>query len=132
MQSVRFVVNGEGVCFPIEVKLAVRDTVAVASDQRAEVWRVGDVVIHVVVAQNDIGQLPFPIGHLKPDNNAAVVGNGDARAGRVGECVERDVLAGNAAEGAGFYGRLGFSDGFGLGRAACQQTNCGEHDRGGT
>ena len=64
MQRVGFVIQGEGVCFPVQGESSSGDAIGESADGRAEIVRMLDITGEVVIAEGDVGALPLPIrGH---------------------------------------------------------------------
>jgi hypothetical protein len=87
--AVRRVVGRERVGFAVEREATVRDAIADAADDRAEIRRRAHVVLYGVVAEHDIVEPPRAIRHEQPHDDRAVIGDVRAEALRVSERVER-------------------------------------------
>ena len=73
VQMVRAVVGRERVRLAVERELALRDPVAVAADDRAEVRAsVVDVVVERVEAEDDVVELAAAVRHAQRDDDRAV------------------------------------------------------------
>jgi hypothetical protein len=108
MQVVLAVVLRQRIGLAIELELAPRDPVTVASHQAAEVRALGEVSGQVVVTEHDVAQPALAIRDEQRHHDTAVVGDGRAKAVAIGQAVE---VHGSAirclAEGHAFDPRLG-------------------------
>ena len=88
-----FVVGGELVFLAIELELPVRDAIAIAPDDGAEVGRVLDVFRQGVVAENDIRRFAFFVRCFEAENNGTVCHRSELDAILVGESKYLDFFA---------------------------------------
>ena len=72
MQGILAVVFGQSVFHAVEGEGAVRNPVGVASHDRPEIWRVHQISVEVIVAQDNIRQLAFSVRHPHGDDDSAI------------------------------------------------------------
>ena len=94
VECVGAVVRDERVPHGVEREGRLGDAVAVAADDRAEVRRLFQVAGKVVVAENDVGHGPRPVGDAQRGDDAAVADHAHRDTGGVRERVRRDRVVG--------------------------------------
>src|SRR5207245_1370010 len=75
VQVIRAVVDGELVFLPVQREAALGDAVGVAADDGAVRGPPGHVLIHALVAEHHVAELPALVRHQDLDDLGALVGN---------------------------------------------------------
>ena len=73
MQRVRAVIGRERILLAVQRELTFCDTVAIAPHERAEVWRLLQIAIQVVVPEHDISHFSVSVGNFERHYDTAVV-----------------------------------------------------------
>ena len=74
VQTIWTVVDGEAVGGSVERESPTRNPVAVAPDDRAEVWAIMEISTQAVVAEDDVIEPPRAVRRLERGDDSAVVG----------------------------------------------------------
>src|SRR6185437_15441827 len=92
VEMVLTVVCGEFVFDPVQRKTTFGYAVAVASDDRAEVWIVLQVTVEIAEAEYDVVKLSIAIRNFERRDDGAVIHDLCFDAVRIAKCVKIDLL----------------------------------------
>ena len=98
VETIGTVIDPEAVGLVIKRKLPLRDPIAVATDDGAEVLLLRpEIVVEAVVSEDDVHRLAVPVGDEQLDDLAAIVGHQHLHPGTIGEVIEMGGMTAEVA-----------------------------------